>query len=147
MYLAPEHTIEVKKVKCFFIEINKTPTPFFVNEVKSAGKNFILSFDSVNTIEEAKRIVNCEIWIDKKNIVKQKSQKDLVGYTLKDEKKGSLGLVVEIVDMPGQRMFSLVVNDKEILLPFTEDLIKKVDHKLKVIHYKAPEGLIDIYLS
>ena len=49
--------------------------------------------------------------------------------------------------MPGQQMFSVIINEQEVLLPFTEDLIVKIDHKAKTIFYEAPEGLIDIYTS
>ena len=147
LHIAGEHSPDVKKVKQFFIEINQTPTPFFVTEIKASGKNLILTFDSVNTIEAAQRIINCGVWLEEKSIKKQAAVKDLSGYILNDKTKGNLGDINEVIDMPGQRMFSITIKEQEVLLPFTEDLIIKIDHKAKTVFYEAPEGLIDMYTS
>jgi 16S rRNA processing protein RimM len=138
---------DLKKIKSFFIEINQTPTPFFVTEIKASGKNLIISFDSVKTIETAQKIINCEVWLEEKNLKKEIPVKDLTGYILNDKNAGDLGLINEVIDMPGQKMFSITIKDQEVLLPFTEDLIAKIDHKIKTVFYKAPEGLIEIYTS
>jgi len=147
LHVQGPHIPDVKKIKNFFVEINQTPTPFFVTEIKLSGKNLIVSFDSVKTIEAAQKIINCEVWLDEKNIKKQAPVKDLTGYTLSDKNKGDLGPINEIIEMPGQKMFSISINEKEVLLPFTEDLIIKIDDKVKTVFYEAPEGLIDIYTS
>ncbi|HXB40365.1 MAG TPA: ribosome maturation factor RimM [Bacteroidia bacterium] len=138
---------DAQKVKTVFLEINGVHTPFFVSEIKTSGKNLILTFDSVKNPEEAKKLVGKEVWLEKKNLLKEKKQVDYTGYRLIDAEKGDLGIILEIMEMPGQRMFSLRVNDKEVLLPFNQKLIEKADVKLKTVFYRAPEGLIDIYLD
>ncbi len=147
LHIQGSHTPDVKKIERFFVEINQTPTPFFVTEIKASGKNLIVSFDSIKTIEAAQKIINCEVWLDEKNIKKQATVKDLTGYTLHDKAKGDLGLINEVMEMPGQKMFSITMGEKEVLLPFAEDFIIKIDHKIKTVFYKAPDGLIDIYTS
>ena len=37
-------------------------------------------------------------------------------------------------------------NDKEILIPIIDQVIKKVDRKEKKMFIEAPNGLIDLYL-
>lgn len=138
---------DLKKSKTFFIEINGVPTPFFTTSIKFSGKNLILSFDSVNNPEEARKILGKEVWLEKKNQLVEEKQVDYTGYRLIDSVKGDLGIIHEVIDMPGQKVFSLVVNEKEVLLPFNHELIDKTDVKAKIVHYSAPEGLIDIYLA
>ena len=138
---------DVKKVKQFFVEINQTPTPFFVTEIKASGKNLILTFDSITTIEAAQKIINCGVWLEEKSIKKQVSAKDLGGYLLNDKNKGNLGAINGLIDLPGQQMLSISINEQEVLLPFTDDLVIKIDHKTKTIFYDTPDGLIDIYTS
>lgn len=138
---------DIKKTKSFFIEINKIPTPFFVTEIKLSGKNLVLTFDSLTSMEAAQKLIHCSVWLDEKNLQKQIAVKDLTGYILNDKNKGSLGPINEVVDMPGQKMFSVTINKQEALLPFTEKLIVKINHKTKIVHYNAPEGLIDIYTN
>ena len=36
---------------------------------------------------------------------------------------------------------------KEILIPILDQVIQKVDRKAKKLYVKAPEGLIEMYLS
>ncbi|MGZ3862471.1 MAG: ribosome maturation factor RimM [Bacteroidia bacterium] len=134
-----------KKTKAVFIEINQIPTPFFISEIKTAGKNMVLTFDSVNTVESAQKLLNCPVLIEEKNIQKQEAVKDLTGYRLNDKEKGDLGQINEVVELPGQKLFSLLINKKEVLLPFIPDLVVKIDHRSKIVFYNAPEGLIDMY--
>ncbi|MGZ3866208.1 MAG: ribosome maturation factor RimM, partial [Bacteroidia bacterium] len=118
---------------------------FFISEIKTAGKNLVLTFDSVSTMEAAQKLLNCTALIEEKNIQKQEAVKDLSGYTLNDKEKGDLGKITEVVELPGQKLFSLLISEKEVLLPFIPDLVLKIDHRSKIIYYNAPEGLIDMY--
>ena len=147
LFLQGAEQPDTKKTKNVFLEINRIPTPFFITEIKQAGKNLIVTFDSINTVEAAQKIINCEVWLEEKNIKKQAPVADLAGYKLSDKTKGDLGLVNEVIDMPGQRMFSVIINENEVLLPFAEDFIVKIDHKARTVFYNAPEGLIDMYTS
>jgi len=139
----PDH----RRARTFFIEINGIPTPFFVSEIKILGKNLILAFDTVKTTSEGHKLIGKEVWLEPRFIRKEKKQVDLSGYRVIDAMKGDLGVIREVIEMPGQRMLALEVGGKEVLLPFNEDLIEKKDVKSKTIFYKAPEGLLDIYLA
>lgn len=138
---------DTRKTKLFFVEISGVQTPFFVIEIKLLGKNLVLQFDSLKTVEQAQKICGSDVWVEQKNLLKEKKQKDLLGYHLVDAVKGDLGAIREVVEMPGQRMFALEVNSREVLLPFNEELIERTDNKAKIVYYRAPEGLIDIYLD
>ena len=134
-----------KKAKTVFIEINQIPTPFFISEIKTAGKNMVLTFDSVSTLEAAKKLLNCTVLIEEENIQKQEVVKDLTGYLLNDKVKGDLGPIKEVVELPGQKLLSVTIKEEEVLLPFIPDLVLKIDHRSKIVFYNAPEGLIDMY--
>jgi len=137
--------VEIKKTGFLFIEMNNVPTPFFITEIKYIGKNLVLGFDGVNTIEQAKPLIGKELWADEKNIsVKKSNTNNLQGYDLIDEIKGNMGKVNELILLPKQQFLSVQVNDDEVLLPYTDAFVKKIDHKAKTVHYCAPEGLFDI---
>ena len=137
--------VEIKKTGFLFIEMNHVPTPFFITEVKYIGKNLVLGFDGVNTIEQAKPLIGKELWADEKNIsVKKTNTNNLQGYDLIDEIKGNVGKVNELIVLPKQQFLSVQVNNEEVLLPYTDAFVKKVDHKAKTVYYSAPEGLFDI---
>lgn len=147
LHIPGDHILDTRKTKSFMIEINGVLTPFFVKEIKLSGKNFILSFDSISTIEAAQRLLNAPVWLDEKSLKKQIAAKDLSGYVLNDKEKGNLGQITEVIEMPGQKLFAITINDNEVLLPFTEELVIKIDHKTRTVFYVSPEGLIDMYLG
>lgn len=136
-----------KKAGAFFVGINGVPTPFFPQFVKQSGKHLILHFDSVNDMESANKLLNLEVFVEKKALMKQKKETDVKGYELIDKQKGKLGIVNEIIEMPGQKMLSVLVGSNEVLLPYAAELIEKIDAKTKTIYYNAPDNLIDIYLG
>jgi 16S rRNA processing protein RimM len=139
---------DTRKAKSFLVNINGVPTPFFVSEIKMAGNNLILSFDTVTDTEAAKKLLGREVLLDSRFLKKEKKQAaDLSGYRLVDAHKGDLGLIKEVVELPGQRLFALEINGKEVLLPVNDELIEKTDAKSRTVFYRAPEGLIDIYLE
>lgn len=137
--------VEIKKSGFLFIEINNIPTPFFIEDVKMVGKNLVIDFEGINTIEAAKGFINKEIYADEKNISIRKNQSNkLQGYDLIDEIKGNLGKVNELIVLPKQQLLSVQINEEETLLPYTEAFVKKIDHKAKIVYYCAPDGLFDI---
>jgi 16S rRNA processing protein RimM len=49
--------------------------------------------------------------------------------------------------MTANALLQLDVNGTEILVPIFDGLIQKVLRKKKELYIKAPEGLIDLYLT
>ena len=124
--------------------MNNVPTPFFITEVKYVGKNMVVSFDGIKTIEAAKALIGKNVLADEKNISVKKQANSLEGYDLIDEVKGNVGKVNELIVLPKQQFLSIYVNDNEVLLPYTDTFVRSIDHNTKIIYYCAPEGLFDI---
>ena len=138
-------SIEIKKNGFLLIEINNSSTPFFVSEVKMAGKNLIIHFDSVKTIESAKQLIHKDVYADEKNVsFKENDNINLQGYDLIDELKGNVGKINELINLPKQQLLSVQIKNEEVLVPYTDAFVKKVDHKTKTLYYCAPDGLFDI---
>lgn len=139
------NSIEIKKKGFLFFEINNISTPFFITEAKMAGKNMVLTFDGIDTVEKAKPFIGKEVYGDEKNIsVKKNTSDNIEGYNLIDELKGNVGKINELITMPKQQFLSIDIDGEETLLPYTDVFVKKIDHKTKTVYYCAPEGLFDI---
>jgi 16S rRNA processing protein RimM len=37
--------------------------------------------------------------------------------------------------------------NKEVLIPVTDEIVTRVDHKMKELYVELPDGLLDIYLT
>ncbi len=71
---------------------------------------------------------------------------EVIGWQVIDKEKGDIGTIASVIDYPAQALFQIMKNDKEILIPIIDQVIKKVDRDKKTMHIEAPNGLIDLYL-
>ena len=71
---------------------------------------------------------------------------EIVGFTVIDEKVGVVGVVESVIDLKANPLLQIMKEEKEILIPLIDNLVKKVDRAKKILHVLAPDGLIDLYL-
>ena len=55
-----------------------------------------------------------------------------------------LGLVSEIVQLPGQDLLSVSTQKGEVLIPMVKQIIISIDVDKKIIKINPPEGLLDV---
>ena len=136
------------KVECLFISIQGIPTPFFIEELEVEEKQFVL-LENLYSEAEVRKFIGAEIFLnsDQLTLEKTKNSDYLVGNNLIDESFGELGEIIRIDSFPQHQVMVVIKDGKEILLPIQNEFITKEDLKNKIISYKAPEGLIEIYLS
>ncbi|AKP66693.1 ribosome maturation factor RimM [Companilactobacillus ginsenosidimutans] len=121
----------------------------FTIESSRKHKNFILlkfkGFDNINDVEQYK---GNELFTS--NEIKPELAEgeflysQIVGLPVVDEKLGEIGKVTEIMEL-GPNDVWVVKGPKydEVLIPYIEDVVKKVDIDNKVINVDLPDGLID----
>ena len=68
---------------------------------------------------------------------------DLEGCTVYQEGE-AIGIVVEVVDHGGTTILGLDRDGEEILIPFAQSFLKKIDTKAKRIDVELPEGLVEV---
>lgn len=135
-----------KKPDAIFIEQNGSQAPYFIEEFKSFNNGFLLKLETINDINAANTLKNKEVLADEKFIVKEKDF-EFLHFTLIDEVKGEVGQIEGLEGNTANPLLRVVSGEREILLPFSEDLIIKAVKAKKQLFYKAPEGLIELYLE
>lgn len=144
--LSFDDIIEMEPV---FIEIDGLPVPFFITEYSERSKDtIILTIDDINEEEDAKKLVNCRVYIKSSQIERTEnpiqSTNFLIGFTVIDMQLGELGVIDEILNIDNNPLLRIVRNKQEVLLPLHEDLIHEINAVKKIIRVRAPEGLIDL---
>jgi 16S rRNA processing protein RimM len=136
------------KVHFLMLEINNLLTPFFLEKIETKHK-VLVKLENCNSDTEAKKFQGKKVFIAKDLLVQSEAEAedDYSGYLLIDETHGELGRIEGIEEMPGNDVFVIVKDGKEILLPVLEDFIEEIDEESKIIRYKAPDGLIELYLE
>ncbi|NND93535.1 MAG: 16S rRNA processing protein RimM [Flavobacteriales bacterium] len=135
-----------------FLPINKKPVPLFIESLRYTPQGYALVFfEGIDSQNEAEKIRGCEIWIDEKSISKKNAvdqgPQELIGYSVEDDSLGSVGEVDEIVEHPGNTFLVVNRHNGQILIPMHQEIIRTVDHKQRIIHIVAPEGLIELNLN
>lgn len=133
-----------------FLIIDGMPVPFFIKSVKITGKNIVVSFKYIDTIELAEKFIGLDVMTINKKLPATENdefENDFFGYSVIDEKFGNIGKVILFNDIPGNPVIELEYKNKNIIIPFAENIIIKIDDDNKEIFILAPEGLIEIYLQ
>jgi 16S rRNA processing protein RimM len=72
---------------------------------------------------------------------------EIIGFKLHDTRYGEVGIVEQVIDNNVNPLIQVMNGEKEILIPFIDGLVQKVDRKAKTIHVTSPEGLIEMYMG
>ena len=112
-------------------------------------KNFLLvKFEVIDSVEEAEKLKNLQIKIDSDEVGELEENEfyfhQIIGCEVFDENDKNLGEIIDILT-PGANDVWVIKgeNGKEILIPYIEDVVKKIDIISKKVNIEVMEGLID----
>ncbi|MBK5194729.1 MAG: 16S rRNA processing protein RimM [Proteiniphilum sp.] len=133
----------------YFLEIEGLPVPFFVEEFTfSTNVSVRVKFADVNDEKSASRYVNLDVYLPRElATLEQKQSEDdwnyFVGYTIMDQHGVNLGTIEEVDDSTQNILFIVKNEEREHLIPATDDFIAAIDEENKIIEMYLPEGLTD----
>lgn len=141
------------EMESVFVNKGNKLIPFFIDKIQAHSKqnHFIAKFQDINNEEQAAILVGAELYLPLSMLPKLSGKQfyyhEVIGYTINDENFGMLGKVEDIIDMTSNPIFQVSRGNKEVLLPIHDDFIISVNRDSKIIVYKAPAGLIEMYLD
>jgi 16S rRNA processing protein RimM len=137
---------DIKNCKAVVINLPSGQSPQFISEFRQSKNGFVILLEEIDSIEKAKPFVNKKVLVEDKFLI-ESEEDDFVGYKLIDESFGELGVIDEVEDAGANLILNITHKGKQVLLPFSDELVAKIDNSTKTIYYKAPEGLIGMYLA
>ena len=112
-------------------------------------KNFLLvKFEGIDSVEEAEKLNNLQIKINSDEVGELEENEfyfhQIIGCEVFDENDKNLGEIIDILT-PGANDVWVIKgeNGREILIPYIEDVVKKIDITSKKVNIEVMEGLID----
>lgn len=136
---APE---DIKTSEPVFIYFDELPVPFFIEEFKPKGTSkAFLKLEDIDSLEAADEIVGKDLIFGNENSDDDEklSGQEIYDYVTKE----LVGTVIDYIDIPSNPCLDVLLpNNETILIPFHEDLIKKIDNKKGHIYIEIPKGLV-----
>lgn len=125
--------------------------PFYIESIGAYRKRKVLiKFADYNSPEDLKPVLGKEFYITEEVVESTDhsvlSGFDITGALVVTVNGEQIGTAREIMEYPSNAV--LVVEDaqsNEILIPVTEEIIKKTDREKREIHVTLPEGLLELY--
>lgn len=152
LFLDVTNPEDYASLDAFFIEINGQLTPFFVQSFQLKNKGFAaVKLEGVDTENDAKVLLRKSCYLPV-SLLPELDDKhfydhEVEGFTVIDAISGNIGKLIQVIDLSVNPLLQIMKDEKEILVPFVDGLIQRVDRAEKTLYIAAPEGLVEMYLS
>jgi 16S rRNA processing protein RimM len=111
-------------------------------------KHLVIALKDIKDQDLARTMVGNEVWFPKESKMELMESvaatHPLVGFVVSDSKTGEIGEIAELIELPNNPLFKIIVDDREILIPARDEWVIEIDEAGKKIVMDLPEGLMDI---
>lgn len=118
-----------------------------LEHIRRQGKKVLLRFEGIPDRDAADALRGAQLYIARDHLPPLEEGEfylgDLAGYTVISEDEEEIGRVQEVWDLPANEVLQLKSGEREILIPFTDDVIQSIDHSRGQIIINVIEGLLD----
>jgi len=137
------------KLESVFVDINKQLVPFFIERIQLNGNKGILKFEDLDSLSEVDNLIGNDLYLPLEALPEldpgQFYYHDVIGYMVRDENEGEIGMISQVYEFPNQDLFGVDFEGKEVLIPINDETVHAADHEAKVVLVTLPDGLIDVY--
>jgi 16S rRNA processing protein RimM len=124
---------------------NDRKGPFRLKGIRSRGKSFFLEIEGVENLQSAKALIGCQVLIPADKLEKlpegEYYWRDMIGLKVVTEDGRILGVIDAIFPTGSNDVYVCSGGDREILLPGTADVIRKIDIGRGMMVVRLLEGL------
>ncbi|MDZ7607993.1 MAG: ribosome maturation factor RimM [Cyclobacteriaceae bacterium] len=150
VHLDVDDPAKYNKMESVFALIEGNLVPFLVKSLQIAGVKGIIEFEGISSAEDALGLKSCPLYLPLKLLPKLKEGQfyyhQVIGYTVVDKVKGPLGTITDIYSSGAQDIISMKYQDKEVLVPVSDEIVLHADHGKNEVYVQLPDGLLEIYL-
>ncbi len=153
LFLDVDDPLVYKKMESVFILLGEKLVPFFIEALtfRPNSREAYARFQGVDTEERAVQLCGNELYMPLAFLPKLTGDSfyyhEIEGFEAIDKHMGSIGVVEQVIDLPGNPLLQVKKGYQEILIPLRDEFISQVDREHRKVFLEAPEGLIDIYLG
>lgn len=134
-----------------YVYTNKKKEEFklTLKSIKYQKNNIIAKFNEINSIEEAETFKNCVLTADREMLPELEEGvyyiADLIGCEVYDEEENKLGEISDVFNTGANDIYAVSrPQNKDLLIPVTDETVLKVDIENKRIDVRLLEGLDEL---
>ena len=135
-----------------FLEQDAMLIPFSVLSARQRGSTqLVVALDGLISPQEAQALVGCQVYVPLTFLPPLSGTKfyyhEVIGFDVHDVRFGPVGKIDRFIEGSMQTVMAIKNAHAEVLIPLVDDFLVAIDRNRKVMEIKAPEGLIELYLS
>lgn len=138
----------LKKDQVLFVALKRESyIPYFVTNVKGArAQEYQIQLEDIDHIDKARALVGKEVYVDAEVLGQATKDNPLlwIGFSIVDTELGNVGLLRDVAQTGHQWIGTLIYNDKEVLIPLVDDLIRDINLRNRFIRMELPPGILDL---
>ena len=142
-----EHYLTIPEL--FIVFPDETVRFETIDKIELKNGKYLIKFMNINSKDEAQQMINAHIMIAEDMLPPLEEDEyfpnQLIDYKVYTKAGELIGKVTDILSTPGQEILVIPKENKEIMIPFCEPFIAKVDNKNNTIIIDPIEGLLDAY--
>ena len=151
IFMDVDNPLEYNNLESVFVKLETGLIPYIIEKLQIKNNHATVRFHDVDN-EMAMSLLKKELYLPLSLLPELKGNKfyfhEIKEFQVIDKQKGEIGIVKSVLDFPAQAVLQInSIQNKEILIPITDNIIINVDRNNKTISINAPEGLIDLYLD
>ena len=120
---------------------------YLVERVRPAGSAWVIQFHGVQSLEQAERLVDCELLIPRSAAPTLPEgtyyHADLIGLRVVTEEGRELGRITEILVTGANDVYVVHGDSAEWLLPATKEVVMRIDVAREIILVRLLKGMIE----
>lgn len=151
IYIDADHPQNYKNLESVLIETEGELIPFFIDRFEFKAANHVIVHFVGMGADETSQLINNHLYLPLSKLPVLTGNNfyfhEVIGFTVIDEERGDIGTIQSFLEYPTQSIMCIDCQGKEILIPVIDQFIIEVNRPEKKMLIKAPEGLIDLYLS
>ncbi|MFO7866114.1 MAG: ribosome maturation factor RimM [Candidatus Aminicenantes bacterium] len=142
------HSPEPLFLSKVFIKKRNSIEKYRVESLRAAKDYFLLKLEGVNSIEEAGLLAGAEVLVPESVLFPTEPGEyyhfQLIGCAVLTVEGSEAGEVTGIIPAGGNDLLQVRQDQREVLIPFSENICVEVDIPGKRIIIDPPEGLLDL---
>lgn len=120
---------------------------FQVDSLRPYKENFILKLKGIDSLEQARAIAGKEIFVPEEKLPSLQEDHyyhfQILGCTVTAEDGKKIGIVEDLLIIPGNDLLVVSGEKSQILIPFNKDICVQINLEQKKIIVNLPLGLLD----